>query len=287
MKAKKLIKKILPDSLYSKIKSLRNSERVETLKLNAVSKIKLDASNLRSASSVNSDDIFSKKAIWKAWESYENKIEALQIPDLTGGVNLGDRKALFFIISHFKPKSVLEVGTHIGASTVHVASALDNNFKKHDVKAAFSTLDLRDVNCDAEKPWLKFKSPKSPQELLNELDLGITTKFMSQNSLDYFQTPQDKYDFIFLDGDHSAQTVYKEVPKALKCLNPNGIILLHDYFKLGDSANPNNNFNSGPYLAMQRHVKEGADIKVMPLGELPWQTKYGSNVTSLALLLQK
>ena len=287
MKAKKFVKKILPKSLYAKIKQVRNSERVETLKLNAVGKIKLDASNLRSSSSVESDNIFKDKDIWKAFENYEAKIQALNIPDLTGGVNIGDRKALFFILNYFKPKSVLEVGTHIGASTVHVASALDYNFKQHKVKSTFSTLDIRDVNCTKDKPWLKFDSPKSPKDLIADLDLSITTGFMSQDSLEYFETTTDTYDFIFLDGDHSAQTVYKEVPKAIKCLNPNGIILLHDYFKLGDSANPNNNFNSGPYLAIQRHIKEGADIKVIPFGDLPWETKHGSKRTSLALLLCK
>lgn len=287
MKAKNIVKKILPKSLYAKIKRVRNSERVETLKLNAVGKIKLDASNLRSAANVKSGEIFNDKDIWKAFEDYESKINALSIPDLTGGVNVGDRKALFFILNYFKPTSVLEVGTHIGASTVHVASALDYNFKHENVKSTFSTLDIRDVNCTKEKPWLKFKSPKSPKDLIADLKLGITTNFMSQDSLDYFESTTDTYDFIFLDGDHSAPTVYKEVPKAVKRLNPNGIILLHDYFKLGDSANPNNNFNSGPYLAIQRHIKEGANVKVIPFGDLPWKTKHGSKRTSLALLLRQ
>lgn len=287
MKAKNIVKKILPKSVYAKIKQVRNSERVETLKLNAVAEIKLDASNLHSAASVKTEAIFSNKDIWKAWESYESKIKALNIPDLTGGVNVGDRKALFFIFNHFKPKSVLEVGTHIGASTVHIASTLDYNFKQNNVKSSFSTLDIRDVNCTIDKPWLKFKSPKSPKDLLKDLELAITTNFMSQDSLYYFEHTNDTYDFIFLDGDHSAQTVYKEVPKAVKCLNSNGIILLHDYFKLGDSANPNNKFNSGPYLAMQRHIKEGANVKVIPFGDLPWETKHGSKRTSLALLLRQ
>jgi len=287
MKAKNIVKKILPKSIYAKIKQVRNSERVETLKLNAVNKIILEESNLRCSASLEPEKIFKDKAIWKAFENYETKIEALNIPDLTGGVNIGDRKALFFILNYFKPTSVLEVGTHIGASTVHVASALDYNFKQDNVKSTFSTLDIRDVNCPKDKPWLKFDSPKSPKDLIADLELGLTTNFKSQDSLDYFESTTDTYDFIFLDGDHSAPTVYKEVPKAVKCLNPNGIILLHDYFKLGDSANPNNNFNSGPYLAIQRHIKEGANVKVIPFGDLPWETKHGSKRTSLALLLRK
>lgn len=287
MKTKKFFKKLLPTSLYAKIKSIRNSERVETIKLNAEKKIKLDSNQLANADGINVTNVFKEEDIWKAWESYDSKIKALKIPDLTGGVNLGDRKALFFIMCYFKPKSVLEVGTHIGASTVHIASALDYNKQTQDIDSSFSTLDIRDVNCSREKPWLKFKSSKSPQALLDDLELDIAVNFLSQDSLEYFETTDQKYDFIFLDGDHSARTVYKEVPRALKKLNKGGIILLHDYFKIGDSANPNNNFNSGPYLGIQRHINEGANVEVKTFGKLPWKTKYNSNLTSLALLLKK
>ena len=62
--------------------------------------------------------------------------------------------------------------------------------------------------------------------------------------------------------------------------------ILHDYFELGGSANPNNKFNSGPYLAIRRYLNEDANIKVVPLGELPWTTKYDSNITSLALVFK-
>lgn len=287
MSFKNTVKKILPTSVWSKIKQVRNSERVETLKLNALQNIELNSKHLRLSTSVDTQDIIQDKETAKAWEAYHKKIETLQIPDLTGGVNLGDRKAIFFIMCYFKPKSILEIGTHIGASTVNINCALDYNLKKHNVQSKFSTLDIRDVNCAKEQPWLKFESPKSPQALLKSLDLGVETKFINQDSLDYLKNSKDKYDLIFLDGDHSAQTVYKEVPKALERLNDGGVILLHDYFKKGDSANPKNDFNSGPYLGIQRHVKEGANITVKPFGDLPWETKHGSNRTSLALLMRK
>ena len=287
MSLKDTVKKILPNIVWSKIKNLRNSERVETLKLNALKKIKLNAENLRSSHKVDIDDIIHNADTSKAWQIYNKKIKNLNIPDLTGGVNVGDRKALFYIVCYFKPQSMLEIGTHIGASTVNIASGLDHNKKHHHIKTQFSTLDIRDVNCEKDKPWLKFDSANSPQSMLESLDLSIDTKFINQSSIDYFENTDEKYDLIFLDGDHSAQTVYKEVPKALKCLNKDGIILLHDYFRKGESANPNNDFNSGPYLGIQRHITEGANITVKPLGDLPWQTKLGSNRTSLALLLKK
>jgi hypothetical protein len=39
----------------------------------------------------------------------------------------------------------------------------------------------------------------------------------------------------------------------------------------------------GLYLAVARLRSEGVGIGVLPLGELPWPTKAGSHLTSLAL----
>lgn len=287
MKIKNIVKKILPNGLFSKIKAIRNSEKVETLKLNAVAKINLTPEALIQSSTIDVNDIIQNEQIELAWQSYVNPIDKLQIPDLTGGVNRGDRRAIFYIISHFKPSSVLEIGTHIGASTVHIATALHHNCKQQQLKAHFSTLDIRDVNDSIEKPWLKFKTNRSPKESLEALKLAIKPRFIHQNSIEYLESTTDTYDFIFLDGDHSAPTVYRELPKALAKLNKGGVILLHDYFAKGESANPKNDFNSGPYLAIQRYFREGATIDVLPFGDLPWQTKHGSNRTSLALLVKK
>ena len=74
---------------------------------------------------------------------------------------------------------------------------------------------------------------------------------------------------------------------ALKMLNPNGVILLHDYFPGMKPLWSDGTVIPGPYLATERFVKEGINLTVLPLGELPWPTKLGSNVTSLALLLRK
>lgn len=44
----------------------------------------------------------------------------------------------------------------------------------------------------------------------------------------FFEENKDTYDLIFIDGDHSAEQVYKDVINSLKFLNENGIILTHD-----------------------------------------------------------
>ncbi len=67
-------------------------------------------------------------------------------------------------------------------------------------------------------------------------------------------------------------------------LNEGGVILLHDFFPGMRSLWPDGAMLPGPALAVERLRSEGAGVEALPLGELPWPTKLGSNVTSLALL---
>jgi predicted O-methyltransferase YrrM len=113
---------------------------------------------------------------------------------------------------------------------------------------------------------------------------GDVVRFITSDSLDYFSRREQEYDFIFLDGSHNSSTVYKEIPAATTLLQTGGYILLHDYFPNLRPLRASGAVVPGPYLATQRLMDEGADIEVLPLGKLPWPTKLGSNLTSLALL---
>lgn len=41
-------------------------------------------------------------------------------------------------------------------------------------------------------------------------------------------SPEDKWDIIFIDGDHRAEQVYKDIENSLKYLSPGGVIVMHD-----------------------------------------------------------
>lgn len=111
-------------------------------------------------------------------------------------------------------------------------------------------------------------------------------RFVTSTSLDYAAACREKYDLIFLDGDHSAEAVYREIPLALNRLpaTGSGIIVLHDFFPdvkpLWTWQDP----LPGPYLAVKRYQREGAGFHAVPLATLLWPTKLGSCVTSLAVL---
>ncbi len=261
------------------------ARRLEYKALYAIPEIVLDTQNLCSSREMDLESWFNDERIQKDWEDVYQKIDPYQIPDGTGGVNPGDRRAIFYLIYSLDPKTVLEIGTHIGASTTMAAAALWNRSGGRAESVNLTSIDRLNVNDPISCPWLRYGVEVSPAEMIRDLGFSHFVKFVVDSSIHFISDCQETYDFIFLDGDHSAATVYQEVPLALKRLNPGGCILLHDYFPDAKPLWSNGAVLPGPYLAMDRFINAGANVEVKPLGNLPWPTKLNSNTTSLALLL--
>lgn len=284
MKLKKILPFLFKSNGYA-IKEYGELSKCETGDIRSLKRLDCDTANLMSVKNISLSEVFHSPETNADWEETKKEIDAFNIPDGTGGVNPGDRRALYYLLRKLEPESVLEVGTHIGASTIHIASALKKSTKTNGVN--LTTLDYRDVNCETEKPWIKYGTTDSPGQMINKLKCDSFVNFVVDSSINFFQKADKKFDFIFLDGDHSASTVYNEVPSALKSLNKNGVILLHDYFPDDMPLWSNGVVAHGPYFGTKRHMDEGADIVILPLGSLPWSTKLDSNVTSLALVMRK
>ena len=199
-----------------------------------------------------------------------------------GGVNPGDRQALYYLITALAPKNVLEIGTHIGASTLHIACAL----RQVGEGGVVTSVDIIDVNHPKEGAWKKIGLSASPSDFAKNLGCLQHVQFYTGPCQEFMRTTDKKYDFIFLDGDHTAQSVYKEVCLALDILSERGVLLLHDYYPNGDPLFPDGNVIYGPYMAIEHIKKKHESMDVFPLGTLPWPTKQGTNETSLALVLK-
>ena len=279
---KKLLQRLIPSSLKR-----QRRIHLENKDLQTISKEMCDSKNLLLQSKVNLDQIFKDPKNLEQWDEVKSKIDGLEFPDMKGEINAGDRKAIYLLISALKPPSVLEIGTHIGASTVHIAEAMNHHMEKMQSNhCKFVSVDVRDVNDPISKPWLDYEAKYSPKEMINRIGCERFVEFLTSPSLDYLSGCHQKVDFIFLDGDHAARMVYQEIPSALKLLNEDGLILLHDYFPDNQPLWSNGEVDPGPFIATERLKAEGVNITVLPLGELPWPTKLGSHTTSLALLLK-
>ena len=153
-------------------------------------------------------------------------------------MNPGDRRAIAALVTHLRPRNVLEIGTHIGSSTLTLAAALATT------NAQITTVDIADVNDPMARKWEKYGAPRSPAEIVSGL---APVTFVVDDSLSYLAHTEEHYDFIFLDGSHLAANVYRELPLALHRLAPDGVLLLHDYFPEGQPLWESEELIVGPY----------------------------------------
>ncbi|HEY7986876.1 MAG TPA: class I SAM-dependent methyltransferase [Methylophilaceae bacterium] len=275
---KQAAKAILPTPFLN-----RCVNTVGQLQLQRVPTKRFDAGNLRSLASPEFSHIFHDPVVIAAWEEDDAAIADLfGGGDYSGGLNPGDRRALYFLIMALKPRNVLEVGTHIGASTIYIAAAL----KRLNQGAKLTTVDITDVNHPEQGAWKKVGMSKSPASFAAEFGLLDRIQFHTGPSLEFMRVTDQQFDFIFLDGDHAARTVYEELCLALPLLRKGSLILLHDYYPDAKPLYPHSATIGGPFHALRRIHKENPLIEVLPLGELPWPTKQGMNVTSLALVVK-
>ncbi len=273
---KKLLKKFLPKPMIQQAIIVRDQ-----IRLSMTPQQGFDQSALKSTVTAQSlHDIFDNEDRAVAWEEALAQITAIYGQTTAmGGVNPGDRRALYYLIHALKPQNLLEVGTHIGASTVFLAEAL----KTVSPQAHMTTVDILDVN-NPTGPWYQQGLMMPPRDYLAKLGSDTRVTFKAQPSAAYLRNTTETYDFIFLDGDHGSRTVYEEVSLALKILNKDGMILLHDYYPAARPLFKDGNIIAGPFMALDRAMRENKGLRVLPLGDLPWETKQGLNKTSLALV---
>jgi predicted O-methyltransferase YrrM len=229
-------------------------------------------------------DIFIAADIEQKWNARAPRLaELCRIEDgKTGGVNPGDRRALFYLVTAFHPEKLLEIGTHVGASTVYIAAALERD--EPATRRRLVTVDIEDVNDGTNACWRTAGLPMSPRQMIEQLNTNIDVEFVVDSALNFFTRSKERFDLIFLDGDHSAEAVHEELIGASRSINDNGLIVLHDYFPNGLPLWSDGSILAGPFAAVEKLRSMGANISVIPLGRLPWPTKLNSNVTSLAIV---
>ena len=78
----------------------------------------------------------------------------------------------------------------------------------------FIPIRIADKTCVDPSPWA-----------------GLQNRhIVTMSSDEYFKSHDKKFDIIFIDGDHRAKQVYKDVLNSITALNENGIIVVHDCF---------------------------------------------------------
>ena len=131
---------------------------------------------------------------------------------------------LNFLAHSFKKftniSNILEIGSYEGRSAIFFLKKFSNSNIR-----CIDTLSGSDEHNKSDFTKIE-----------KNFDLN-TAQFQNSNRLhkykmtsnDFFQSNNNKFDFIYVDGDHSAEQVYLDIVNSWKVLNKNGFLLLDDY----------------------------------------------------------
>jgi predicted O-methyltransferase YrrM len=205
-----LIKKCIPLWVRQKIHYSKEQQSLQKL-----SPIPIDSTSLKQIDPSSLAAAFREPESEKRWNEFQEQLKQKQLTVLgPGGANPGDCRGLFYLVLWLRPSRILEVGTHIGASTVHLSSALRFCDVADEPVRKLTTVDVVDVNDPIGQPWKHFGAVHSPRTLIDLLGMDKLVEFRVCPSLDYLKTCTDKFDLIFLDGDHSAKrSIRKFLPR--------------------------------------------------------------------------
>jgi cephalosporin hydroxylase len=147
-------------------------------------------------------------------------------------------------VCYFKPTHIFEWGTHIGKS----ARIFYETINAFDVEAEIFSFDLPDDLEHIEHPGSsRGKLVKGLEGVYLYQEDALVRSFEIYNK----SAILDKKAFFYIDGDHSFDTVLKELRTVFRMV-PEAVVLLHDTFYQSSDAN----YNIGPFLAIEQFLKE-------------------------------
>jgi predicted O-methyltransferase YrrM len=134
-------------------------------------------------------------------------------PEAAGKSSWGTRNMLFALILSMRPKTVLEIGAHIGSAAVVMGSALKAN--------GFGTLFSLEPQDHYHRLLVDFVSKAGVSDHVKPLQMMSTDPRLQAMI-------GEAADLIFLDADHSYSNALKDIELADSLIADNGMIVLDD-----------------------------------------------------------
>ena len=144
-------------------------------------------------------------------------------------------------ISYFNPDGIIEWGTHEGKSARifwEFVGFLKLNCEIHSIDLPVTVSHNENIS----ESYLRARYVKKFPVILHEGD-GLTV------GLEIAKSKMFKMPLFFLDGDHSYNSVSRELSEIKKNID-SCVILVHDTFNQGKESN----YNCGPYKAFQEFI---------------------------------
>jgi predicted O-methyltransferase YrrM len=132
------------------------------------------------------------------------------------------RNLIYTYVDGTKPLSMLEIGCFEGLST----SFFSDEFLKHPDSQLYAVdpFDLGDtttpLTSDTERLFLKN---------IHQSDHFHKILFFKQTSDDFFKMNEATFDFVYIDGSHIPEQIWKDMMNSYKFTKKGGIIWMDDY----------------------------------------------------------
>ena len=139
-------------------------------------------------------------------------------------------------VCRLKPQQIFEWGTNIGTS----ARIFYETGKRFGIPLEIHSIDLPDDQ-DHEQ------HPGSKRGCMVKGYAGVTLHQADglSRAIELYQQQRQNRTLVFIDGDHSYESVYRELNGVISAM-PNAHILLHDTFYQSEQSG----YNIGPYRAI-------------------------------------
>jgi predicted O-methyltransferase YrrM len=195
--------------------------------------------------------------------------------------NPGDKRALYQFVRHLRPGNVLEIGTAYGISALYIGLAMRRNALECGGEAGrLTTVDIVGI----DSPVRSLGPNRSPRAMISNAGVADLIEFVTGDAPTFLEKTDRRFDFIYIDGSTAAAAVYRCLQSLPRVLGNEAVVLMHTYYPNGRPLWPGEPAISGPWRALLRLESEGTGITARHLGELPWPTKRGTRITSLALI---
>jgi hypothetical protein len=135
-------------------------------------------------------------------------------------------RVLYALVRALKPQLVVEIGTHVGCSTTHIASAL-----KMNGSGQVMTFDIANPINIPGMDEVHRQGDMIPQELWPYVEM------VQGDGVQYIELDLLEADMIYEDGDHSEDNVNRVWKAGVPKLTPDGVIASHDaaHWLVGDA----------------------------------------------------
>lgn len=171
--------------------------------------------------------------------------------------DFGEVLQLAAMAKHVNAKSVLEIGTFDGNTTLNFALNIapesrvttvdlppdwDGTYTHASVGGFYDNVTDR-------------KGVGRQYQQVPEAEKKIDQVFGDSGNLDWTKLPNAPFDLIFIDGNHHKDYVKSDTENALKVLKPGGIICWHDYGMIKDVSDVVDAYNTRFNISILRGTR--------------------------------